>query len=79
MNKKLLNNKRSRIILALILGFLVLLLLLIFVASSFRKYGQIKLSTNNEKIFSYEDLVVNDFKYGSNELDIKKYLGSPKV
>ena len=78
MNKKMLNNKRNRIVLALIVGFLVLLLLLILVIKSFKNYGQIKISTNQEAIFSHEDLVVNDLKFGSTEEEVKKELGEPK-
>ena len=78
MNKKILDNKRNRIIIALVTVILFILLLLIFVINSFKNYGQIKLTTNKENIFTYEDLVINDLKYGSKEEEIKKYFGSPK-
>ena len=78
MNKNILNSRRNKTIFALVLILVFILLLLIFVINSFKNYGQIKLTTNKEEIFTYEDLVIDDLKYGATEEEVKKYFGSAK-
>ena len=73
----MLNNRRNRIVLALLIGFLVLLLLLILVIKTFKNYGQIKLTTNNESIFSHEDLVIDEIGFGAKEEEVIKAYGEP--
>lgn len=60
---------------ALVIASLIFLLV---VASYFRDFGKIKLSTNNKNIFTIDDLKIDDLKFKSTEKEVKASLGEPK-
>lgn len=74
--KKDVHKKRKAILIfSLMLLFIVVLLV---IASYFRNFGEIRLSVNDKKIFTVNDLVIDDLKYGASEKDVIKSLGKPE-
>ena len=73
----LIKKNEKKVILCLSL-FILLILILCDVIGYNRNFEKIKLSTNNEKIFTVDDLVINDLKFGEAEKNIKEKLGNPK-
>ena len=56
---------------------LLLLVALIVVASYFRDFGKIKLSTNSKKIFSISDLKIDNIGFKSTENEVTRAFGNP--
>ena len=73
--KTMSDSKKKKIVIACILSGVLLVILLMFIASYFRNFGEIELTTNNKDIFTVGDLTLNDLKYGDNEEKVKKELG----
>lgn len=76
-NKVNKTNKRKKITMIAIAAIIVVLLFLLVLASYFRDYGKVRLSTNKKDIFTISDLTVNKLKYGDNEKTVEKVLGKP--
>ncbi|MBR3117155.1 MAG: hypothetical protein IKF36_04700 [Bacilli bacterium] len=75
LNKDVKKKRKAILLFSLMLLFVIALLV---VASYFRNFAEIKLAVNEKKIFTIEDLIVNDLKYGDNEAAVTKSLGKPK-
>ena len=68
-------NKKN---ITIIICIIILLMILLNVAGNNKDIININLKTNNKKIFSVDDLKINDLKFGSTEKEIEKSLGKPE-
>ena len=68
-------NKKKAII--IIIVFIILLIILLFNMTN-SDVINIKLRSNDKEIFTVNDLVINNLKFGSTEKEIKKQFGKPK-
>lgn len=70
---------KKKYVFGVIVGLIIAsLAFLLIIASYFRDFGKIKLSTNSKNIFTIEDLKINDLKFKSTEKEVKASLGEPK-
>lgn len=74
LNKDIKNKRKAILIFSLMLLLVVGLLV---TASYFRNFGEIKLATNDEKIFTIDDLKINDLIFGDDYDKVTKSLGEP--
>jgi len=73
------NTKSKKYLFGVIVGLIAAsLIFLLIVASYFRDFGKIKLSTNSSNIFTVADLKLEDLKFMSTEKEILASLGDPK-
>ena len=66
-------NKKAYLLLFLI----VLIIVLTFFAKNYRNFSLINLSKNKKNIFNKNDLIIDDYKYGTSIKIIKNELGVP--
>lgn len=71
------DDKKTKIVFVLVVGIIVILSLLLIISGTFGNFEKVKLSTNDNEIFSVADLTINDISFGSRSTDIKKILGKP--
>ena len=56
---------------------IVVLLILIIISRNFGTFNYVKVSKNNNNIFSVTDLTLNNLKFSDNEKTVQKELGKP--
>ena len=76
-NKKV-DAKKERKITLIISICVIVLLLLVLISRNFGTFNLVKVSKNNNTIFSVTDLTIGNLKFSDNEKTIEKELGKPK-
>lgn len=75
MLKKEKNQKRIFVVAVIIV---ILLSLLLIISRNFGTFSNVSVRKNNKKIFTIEDLTVNNVKLHDTQKDIEKEFGKPK-
>lgn len=72
-------SKKSMTILTIVLLLIFIIMIGSFILSeTFKDYGKARLHKNSNKIFSIEDLKINDLKFGNTYDEVVFSLGMPK-
>lgn len=72
------NDKNQKTIFIVAVIVIVLLSLLLIISRNFGTFNNVSVRKNNKKIFSIEDLTVNDLKFYDSKSVVEEKLGKPK-
>lgn len=78
IKEEILFSRQKQLFISYIIFALIIIIMLIVFFSYLKNFGEITLKSNKKDIFSINDLIINNLKYGDYEKDVIKELGKAK-
>ena len=78
IKEEILFSRQKQLFISYVIFALIIIIMLIVFFSYLKNFGEITLKSNKKDIFSINDLIINNLKYGDYEKDVIKELGKAK-